>query len=563
MAYGRPQEVDTVIVGNGPSALILSYILHGHIPWYDSTTPHPDHLLHDKLASRSDHDLLNVDIDALTDHFTASRFSYSTQALPINVLLDTLIRPLGETEDAQKTTCVKWVHDPSRTVPHLIFGNNAFAGGQWEDGPVDASWDIGTLSYAGMISLPGYAFDQHYVRRNACPMPTYLRPSRSAVADYLASYPDQVGISDSFRNGEVVSQITRLGEMFHIGSHKIVCKHLILASGVFSEMIAPPPILQSLAQFSATKVSPDQDSSYPILVIGSGFSAADVIISSHACQKIIHVFKWAPSTSPSPLRACHQQAYPEYAGVYRRMKVAALSHFPRSDKRPKPRHTHSEFDQCRDWASTYEGIPNAQIIQVEPSADGRSAMVSFQIGSEPSFQRQVSSLAYVVGRRGTLKYLSPSLLREVLPCAKASTSSGLDVSKTTTVSAHSLREKANEDLEMAPSIFITGSLTGDSLIRFAFGGCTYAAGKIMSRHVHARERHQLTSMACPSNGSPIVSPVNGIPPCLKERATSRPQTPSPRIPAMSGLDGHESSPLSLLADKCNPLDRRKEKFDFM
>lgn len=549
--------------GNGPSALILSYILHGNIPWYDSTTPHPDHLLHDKLVSLSDHDLLNVDIDALTDHFTASRFSYSTQALPINVLLDTLIRPLGETEDAQKTTCVKWAHDTSRTVPHLIFGNNASAGGQWEDNPVDASWEIGTLSYAGMISLPGYSFDQHYMRRNGSPMPTYLRPSRSAVADYLASYPDQVGISNSIRNGQVVSQIARVGDMFHIGSHKILCKRLILASGVFSELIAPPPLLEPLAQLSVMGVCPNQEFIHPILVIGSGFSAADVIISSSARQKIVHVFKWAPSTSPSPLRACHQQAYPEYAGVYRRMKAAALLQSPRRDKRPKPRHTHSEFDQSRDWASTYEGIPNARIIHVEPNADGRAAMVSFQIGSEPPFQRQVSSLAYVVGRRGSLKYLNPSLLREVLPCVTSNPSADLGVSKTSTVSAHSLREKANEDLEMAPNVFITGSLTGDSLIRFAFGGCAYAAGKIMSRHANYRKLHQQSSMACDSNGASTVSQVNGIPPCLKERATSRPQTPSPRIPAMSGLDGHESSPLSLLADKCNPLDRRKDKFDLM
>lgn len=392
-----------------------------------------------------------------------------------------------------------------------------------------------------MISLPGYAFDQHYVRRNGSPMPIYLRPSRSAVADYLASYPDQVGISDSIRNGEMVSQITRVGEMFHIGSHKILCKRLVLASGVFSELITPPLLLQPVARLPVARA---EGSIHPILVIGSGFSAADVIISSSACQKIIHIFKWAPSTSPSPLRACHQQAYPEYAGVYRRMKAAALSHFPRSDKRPKPRHTHSEFDQSRDWSTTYEGLPNARITQVEPSQDGKSATVTFQIGSEQPFERQVGGLAYVVGRRGTLKYLSQSLLREVLPCQP--TSSEL---KTSTISAHSLREKANEDLEMAPDVFITGSLTGDSLIRFAFGGCTYAAGKIMARV----KKHQQISMGCEHDGP--VREVNGFAACLKER-TSRPQTPSPQIPAMSGLDGHESSPLSL-AEKWNPLDRRK------
>jgi hypothetical protein len=227
-----------------------------------------------------------------------------------------------------------------------------------------------------------------------------------------------------------------------------------------------------------------------------------------------------------------------------------LSHFPASDKRPKPRHTHSEFDQSRDWTSTYEGLPNARITQVELNQDEKSATVTFQIGTEQPFQRQVSGLAYVVGRRGTLKYLSASLLREVLPCQPT-----MSEAKTSTVSAHSLREKANEDLEMAPNVFITGSLTGDSLIRFAFGGCAYTAGKIMGRaNKKPPCKQKSTSTGYEIYGA--VKEVNGISAYFKER-TSRPQTPSPQIPAMSGLDGHESSPLSL-TEKWNPLDRRKD-----
>ncbi|KAJ9616581.1 hypothetical protein H2200_000300 [Cladophialophora chaetospira] len=540
MDHGSPQEIDTVIVGNGPSALILSYILHGHIPYYDETNPHPDSILHEKLL-RSSHDLLDLDINFLTEAFSASRFSYSTQALPVNVLLDTLVRPLGETEDAQRKTCVRWQHEPSRAVSHVLIGHTKEAGGQWVDNPVDASWDIGTLSYAGMISLPGYGFDVHYQKRHGQPMPVFLRPSRRAVADYLAAYPGEVGISDSIRNGEQVSGITRRGTGFFVPSHNIHCKNLVLASGIFSELIPPRPLLRPLVNLKDNQTGGSTD---PLLVVGSGFSAADVIISSSPEQRILHIYKWAPSTSPSPLRGCHQHAYPEYAGVYRRMKLAALSSSRSREKRPRLGRNSSEFESSRDWQATYEGLPNTEIIDVQVEDDGISAMVTLKRAGkgEVPFQRRVGSLAYVVGRRGSLKYLVPGLLKEILP----QNENGSCCPVETLISGQTLREKANEDLEVAPHVFIIGSLAGDSLIRFAYGGCAYAGGKVM--------RQRLQDMNDTESANKVKS-NGGVKACL-----SRYQTPtsSPRIPAMNGLDGHEASPVSLAQKGDMQLDRRKE-----
>jgi len=406
-----------------------------------------------------------------------------------------------------------------------------------------------------MISLPGYGFDEHYHRRNGRHMPIYLRPSRRAVADYFAAYPGQVGIAESMHNGQQISQISRHDDGFYIASHNILCKNLVLASGIFDILIPPPALLSPLVRLDQSSGT----SSDPILVVGSGFSAADVIISSPPDQSIIHIYKWAPSTSPSPLRACHQQAYPEYAGVYRRMKLAALSSSQGKGKRPKTRPRPSNFDLSRDWKSTYEGFPNAEIVQVQLTRDG-GAMVTLQTGNEPVFQRRVGSLAYVVGRRGSLDYLSGDLLKEILP--SASTSEGKHVSSV--VSGQTLREKANEELELAPGVFVIGSLTGDSLIRFAYGGCAYAAGKIM--------RSQTKMTTTPSNGEELKvekekekdKVSNGVPVTVSlsnlRQGDSRCQTPSPRIPAMNGLDGHEASPLSLV-DRGVPLDRRKNHLD--
>ncbi|KKY15819.1 hypothetical protein UCDDS831_g07421 [Diplodia seriata] len=148
MASTALRDVDTVIVGNGPSALILSYILHGHIPYY--ARPHHDPLLRAKLESRPN--LLDLTPD-LYAHFQSS-LRYSTQALPVNTLLDTLIRPNADTE-IDPESCVDWRYEPDQAVSHVALGNTPDAGGQWTDNPVAANSDIGTLSYAEMLSLPG------------------------------------------------------------------------------------------------------------------------------------------------------------------------------------------------------------------------------------------------------------------------------------------------------------------------------------------------------------------------------------------------------------------------
>jgi len=467
------QSTDTVVIGNGPSALILSYILHGNIPYYDPTTPHPDPLLHAKLERRPR--LLDIDIGHLTEHFAASRLSYSTQSLPVNVLLDTLLRPLADT-GYEHGTCVRWRSDPRKAVPHVVLGDTTRAGGQWTSNPVAASWDIGSLSYAEMLSLPGYTFADHHRTTTGEPLAPFTRPTRRAVADYYATYPRQVGIEGSVYTGIDLQGISRTSDGFHIRSHNIRCKHLVLASGIFSHLIAPRPLLQPLL----TVPSHLSSEAPPVLVVGSGFTAADIILSTPPLQKIIHIFRWAPDIRPSPLRACHQQAYPEYAGVYRRMKLAASnSGGSKAAMSPLNRRKSNPFFRQRDWEAVYEGFPNTLICGV--SVDGSTASVSLQLENGTIVTRQVSGLCYAIGRRGSLQYLDSALRTEVLgtPDSKTKTQhEGVDASS---ISAKTLRAKAEVTTEVARDVFITGSLTGDSLVRFAFGGCVYAAGRIMAR----------------------------------------------------------------------------------
>ncbi|KAL4879433.1 hypothetical protein BJY04DRAFT_96104 [Aspergillus karnatakaensis] len=456
-------EIDTIIIGNGPSAMLLSYILHGHIPYYSPQHPHPDPLLHAKL--RGDPALLGADVDALTEHFAASRLSYSTQALPVNVLLDTLVRPSVDVEELQSITNVEWRHEPTKAVPHRVLGNAPRPGGQWTENPMPASWEIQTLSYASMLSLPGYSIADHYRKTTGKELPAYTRPSRQETADYFQAYPEAVGIDDAFCSNENVWGITRQEDGFFLRSHNIQCKHLVLASGIFSEVLQPRPLLRPLSSLQPVPET-------PLLVIGSGFSAADVIISAPENQKIIHIFKWDPENRPSPLRGCHQHAYPEYAGVYRLMRRAAVAASP-TTKRVKPlRTTSSQFLESRSWDDVYEGFPNTEIIHVQ-TQEGL-AIVTFRRPDKTTFTRPVRGMVYATGRRGTLDYLDQSLAREVISSADT------DTEVDTTISGQTLRGKAIENVEVAKDVFIIGSLTGDSLIRFAYGSCVQAAGKLIN-----------------------------------------------------------------------------------
>ncbi|KAF3397756.1 Oxidative stress-induced growth inhibitor 1 [Penicillium rolfsii] len=494
-------ETDTVIVGNGPSAMILSYILHGHIPFYARNPPHPDSLLDSKLNDSPD--LLNANVDALTAHFAASRLSYSTQALPVNVLLDTLVRPSVDVDESGNTTNIEWRHVPEKAISHLVFGDAPRPGGQWTEDPHGASWDIQTLSYAAMLSLPGYSFADHHRQTTGQDLPSFTRPTRREIADYFQTYPAAVHVDDVFRCGEQLSGISRTPDGFFIQSHNLKCKRLVLASGIFSEILPPPPVLQPLLQ---TQLTP----TVPLLVIGSGFSAADAIISASPDQKILHVFKWSPEDRPSPLRGCHQQAYPEYAGVYRLMKRAALADTQGGkSQRPKYRRgTSSAFLESRNWEELYEGVSNVEIIAVETKEGLLKVLFRREDGA--TFSRVAGGLVYAAGRRGTLGYLDSQLRTEVL---------GHDATDDVSISGQTLRAKALEDMEVAPDVYIIGSLTGDSLVRFAYGGCVATAGHLLGHKESDRESRSMCSS--------VVS--------------TRPQSSSLQV--MNGMDGHHIFPI--------------------
>lgn len=291
-----PDYVPVVIIGNGPSALFLSFLLHGNVPYYDPVTngPHPDQNLHQLLlpytfshnigstTTSSSCSLLDaVNDDSLLEYIRIRYSSfYSVNTNPVALLIDTLIAS-DESNFASlssKQSRIKWFQNsssnPPKKVKHLVFGSSPSPGGQWsspslslpadtdcasccgidsnkatinyphgpcalshqssdshlssmktentnnhnefndandlDDNDNDNDTNDGnqSLSYAEMLSLPGYSFTEYYNKyHSSSHLKDYSRPKRQNIADYYTQYPKTLHLSDSFCSGTIVTTV--------------------------------------------------------------------------------------------------------------------------------------------------------------------------------------------------------------------------------------------------------------------------------------------------------------------------------------------------------------------
>ena len=119
-------------------------------------------------------------------------------------------------------------------------------------------------------------------------------------------------------------------------------------------------------------------------------------------------------------------------------------------------------NSTRNWAATYEGFPNAQVISVS----GDNAIRILKQNDDVA-ERKIDELKYCVGRRGSLGFLSTDMRKEA------------GVVDVAWVSGETLRRRVEAGVEISRNVFVVGSLTGDSLVRYIMGACTYAAGRIV------------------------------------------------------------------------------------
>ncbi|KAI8597345.1 hypothetical protein EDD21DRAFT_385687 [Dissophora ornata] len=103
-------------------------------------------------------------------------------------------------------------------------------------------------------------------------------------------------------------------------------------STTYTSEVSPPPSPSSSSPSSSPSppsLAPNvstPSTTLPIVIVGTGLSAADAILliqEKQPWRRIIHIYKHFSSSEPSPLKRCHRDVYPEYASVWARMKKFA------------------------------------------------------------------------------------------------------------------------------------------------------------------------------------------------------------------------------------------------
>lgn len=187
-----PSETDVAIIGNGPSAICLSYFLSGNWPFYNGET-HPNETLQWHL-SEIDPSLSLVEQDlAFLSEGLEGRSSN-----PVAVLFDALTSPNADLGD-EYPACVDFRHIPDNAIPHAVFGKGA-PGGSWNT--IESS--LLTVSAGSWMELPGTDFESWRRKSDE----KFEHGNRVKVGDVSAYYLDYVRENDLEKNFYSYTKVT-------------------------------------------------------------------------------------------------------------------------------------------------------------------------------------------------------------------------------------------------------------------------------------------------------------------------------------------------------------------
>lgn len=216
---------------------------------------------------------------------------YSGNTNPVALLMDTLIAS-DESHFASlssKQPRISWKssadisqHYHVTPIQHVVFGSSPFPGGQWTSPSLMTSYtnyndtqdfsssyvtrnannstekevetssdDEKSLSYAEMLSLPGYSFSEFCTSNQNHDIPDFSRPQRHDIANYYSQYPSQLHLDDSFYSNTIVVNVDNNLDNTENGNRNFVVKYaylddpltyheiktsiVVLASGVFEK----------------------------------------------------------------------------------------------------------------------------------------------------------------------------------------------------------------------------------------------------------------------------------------------------------------------------------------
>lgn len=304
---GGSKDYDLVIVGNGPSAIILSFLLSGNWPYYNGE-PVDDPILNERLKYMSKSKSLVVqDLEWLSEGL------YDSRTLnPVSIFFDRLFHPNADMLSNEESV-IEWKYSPENEVRHIVLGLGQ-PGGSWHH-MTDTQL---TVSLVKWLELPGYTFKEWYSENEekASNLPKVnhvagVHPGRTNalyVGLYYADYVKRMGLSSNFVNNVRVTNVEQCGgvpsqwlvEGVHYSDQlttkpfSILADNVALACGAFSiprklgivgeEFSFVHHKLWDPATFAGHKC--------PVLVVGCGLVALDTVLSLIAQKiQVIHIFR--------------------------------------------------------------------------------------------------------------------------------------------------------------------------------------------------------------------------------------------------------------------------------
>jgi len=185
---------DVVVIGNGPSAITLSYLLSGHVPYYRGNSS--DEFLHLRLSENSDEPLVLQDLEFLSDGLEGR----STN--PVSVLFDALAHPDADL-GVQQPSLLEWKLRKDLSVNHVVLGPGC-PGGAWK---TMTDSELLTVSLGTWMELPNLSMKDW---RPDVAKAVGGRVSVSTVAAYYREYVQLMSMGANFDEDTLVTNVRKV-----------------------------------------------------------------------------------------------------------------------------------------------------------------------------------------------------------------------------------------------------------------------------------------------------------------------------------------------------------------
>ncbi|KAI9293973.1 hypothetical protein K502DRAFT_366245 [Neoconidiobolus thromboides FSU 785] len=488
-----PTTIDTVIIGNGPSSIFLSYLLSGFEAYYKpikQTNRYIDDInpqLLSQLLKYQDVPLFNTQqsLLELTNIATNYFVDNNNNNNPLSSMLDFLLHPMADMEP-EFPEMIHWKKKKSDKVDHIVLGKGQI-GGVW--GELNYS-NMKALSIHPFLQLPGLSFEEYRNRMDM--LDNEDRPIRSEVSSYFKYYVQYHRLENNFRNNIEVTQVINVKDVMNfkycqchnnnnnnekcpkygnynyvikgiirsennqkIEKFQMLCKNVVIASGVYNQPLSLniPGLLDERVFYKVNELNNqinnnNNNNQLPALIIGSGLSAADAILELKKKNiPIIHftysLQHYKNKNKKHPLANCWKEDYPEYYSIYKTIK---------------------NNQDNNNIDNNYQLYHDITILSMKYNND--SIAVKFVNNSNKEYEIQVQLCGIFIGWEKTIPYLSGRLLNQ------------LDENIISNLKTKSNQLNTKDNNSQLQGMFAIGSIVSSNFIRHLLVSCLIANAQI-------------------------------------------------------------------------------------